>query len=140
MQGILFRAVAFVHGRNDPETHVFFEVPPLVEPGEELLRLLDAVWRPGRKTVEAYNLCDETELLRKWAVGSVVTGDARLFEVGMGDGGRVHYCDPGRTQLLVSPGVLRRLARAQADAQALQNAGYTIERSPVIQQLQGVAA
>jgi hypothetical protein len=127
MQGILYRAVACVHGRDEPEVHVFFEAPPLTNPGEELLLALNTVWRTGRDVLEIYNIVDETELLRSWSVGGTRTGDARLFEVGVGDRSRVHYCAPDRTLFLVSPTTLQRLVKAQAAAQALACAGYTVD-------------
>jgi hypothetical protein len=131
MQGILYRAVAYVHGRPSPEVHVFFEAPPLTNPGEELLQLLNCMWRTGSETVEIYNIVDEYKLISLWAVGDAFTGDARLLELGLGAAGRVAYCLPSRTLLLVSPPVLLRLVKAQDAAQSLAKAGYTVQRAQV---------
>lgn len=127
MNGLLYRAVACVHGSDAPEVHVFFEAPPLTDPGNELLHMLSAVWYATDGTLRIENIVEEREYINRWAVGAPGTGDARLFETGFGDGGRVHYCQPGRTLFLVSPPVLARLARAQQVAEQLACAGYTVE-------------
>ncbi|MEY2689206.1 MAG: hypothetical protein RL375_3404 [Pseudomonadota bacterium] len=121
MNGLLYRAVACVHGRPDPEVHVFFEAPPLTNPGNELLTMLSAVWYAQPGSIDITNVVSEHEHLARWAVGHQTTGDARLLETGFGPGG-VHYCDPNHTLLLVSPPVMQRLLQAQKRVRMLQAA------------------
>lgn len=125
MNGLLYRATVSIRGTNAPEVHVFFEAPPLTEPGNELLHMLSAVWYAPVGTLHIENIVDEYHYLSRWAVGDKSTGDARLFEVGVGDGGRIAYCDPARTLLLVSPVTLQRLTLGLAAARELAGAGYT---------------
>lgn len=127
MNGLLYRATACIRGTDAPEVHVFFEAPPLTHPGNELLHMLTAVWFARIGSIHIENIVEEYEYLSRWAVGSKITGDARLFEVGLGDGGRVDYCDPERTLMLVSPRVLKRLVLGQRAAAELAASGYTIE-------------
>lgn len=131
MNGLLYRATACIRGTNAPEVHVFFEAPPLTHPGNELLHMLTAVWFAPVGTIHIENIVDEYAHLSRWAVGDKSTGDARLFELGSGDGGRVEYCKPARTLMLVSPPVLQRLVKAQQAAEQLACAGYTIPRERV---------
>ena len=127
MNGLLYRATACTRGTDAPEVHVFFEAPPLTHPGNELLHMLTAVWFAPIGSIHIENIVEEYDYLSRWAVGHKCTGDARLLECGIGDG-RIHYCDPERTLLLVSQPVLQRLVKAQRAAAELAAAGYTVER------------
>jgi hypothetical protein len=131
MNGLLYRATACIRGTDAPEVHVFFEAPPLTHPGNELLHMLTTVWFAPIDSLHISNPVDEYQHFSRWAVGDKSTGDARLFEVGLGDGGRVEYCKPGRTLMLVSPAVLQRLVKGQQTAERLACAGYTVERERV---------
>lgn len=126
----LHRCVASVEdptGRNtDPDVHVFFEVIPLVTPVEHVIKLLSDAWFTPSEHVIVYNVISEEALLRHWAVGGAVTGDARLLEVGTGDDGTIHYAPPERVLTFVSPKTLQRLAHAQRDAQNLHATGYRV--------------
>lgn len=134
MNGLLYRATVSIRGTaslsDAPELHVFFEAPPLTNPGNELLHMLSAVWYAPVGSLHIENIVEEYEHLSRWAVGDKATGDARLFEVGVGDGGRIHYCDPARTLLLVSPAVLARLTIGLQAAQELSGAGFTTGDEP----------
>lgn len=130
MNGLLYRAVACVRGKDAPEVHVFFEAPPLTDPGYDLLHMLSAVWFAPADTIHVENIVEEYQYLSRCAVGDKGTGDARLFEIGVGDGGRIHYCDPSRTLLLVSPATLARLTIGLQAAQELSGAGFTTGDEP----------
>lgn len=126
----LYRCVASVEdttGRNtDPDVHVFFEVVPLVDPADHVIKLLSDAWFTPSQHVIVYNVISEESLLKHWAVGEAVTGDARLLEVGAGDDGAIHYAPPERTLAFVSPKTVQRLAKAQQAAQQLHDAGYRV--------------
>lgn len=131
MNYFLFRAVACVRDFDQPETHVFFEAPAGVRPGEELAKLLTISWNVPTRDVIVYNVWTEHELLEDMAFGDACTGDARLFETGFADC-RVRYADPARTQFFCRPAMQQRLVLAQAAAQKLAAA----QRASTAAQLQ----
>jgi gp16 family phage-associated protein len=129
MNGILYRALA---ARLDTpfalEVYVFFECPPLLNPATEAARLLAAVWWTHPDHIDLCNVVTEHELFTTWNFSdSAATGDARLFEIGIGDAGRVHYMPPERALFLVSGSTLQRLAKAQRVAGELSAAGYSVD-------------
>lgn len=130
MNGILYRALAARRDTTDPELWVFFECPPLLHPGTELARMLAAAWWTTADQIEICNVNSERSLFSDWCWSeSASTGDARLFECGIGDGGLVHYIPHERTLFLVGGATLQRLAKALRAADSLSDAGFTIPRS-----------
>lgn len=128
MNGILYRALAARLDTTDPEVWVFFECPPLLHPGTELARLLAAVWWTSAENIEICNVNSESSLFSDWCWSeSTSTGDARLFECGIGDGGVVHYVPRERVLFLVTGATLQRLAIAQRDADTLWTSGYSVD-------------
>jgi hypothetical protein len=104
--------VAAVAQSDAVEVHVFFECGSQ-PPAQHLTQLLGLAWGVPADRLEVYNVLNEDELLRDWALGDASTGDARLLETGF-DGDRILYARPGRTLLMTSPQAAARIAAAQA--------------------------
>lgn len=121
---LLHRAHACMRNSPEPEVTVFFEALPLTDPGSFLQHLLAPIWGCRPADVDVALLCSADYLLRHWTRGHADTGDARLFEVGFGADGTIHYLAPERTMLLVPPAQLQRLVKAQRAADELARAGY----------------
>lgn len=131
LNGILYRALVGRFDRNEPECFVFFECPPLLHPATELARLLSAIWWTSPEELDIFNVTTEHELFTSWCLSdSARSGDARLFESGMGGDGRVHYAEPERTLFLVGSRTLARLIEAQRLALALWEVGFRVDRAP----------
>ncbi|GMV76460.1 MAG: hypothetical protein AMXMBFR78_34090 [Rubrivivax sp.] len=131
MNGILYRALVGRFDSNEPECFVFFECPPLLHPATELARLLSAIWWTSPEELDICNVTTEHQLFTSWCLSdSARSGDARLFESGMGDDGRVHYAEAERTLFLVGSPTLARLVAAQRLALALWEVGFRVDRAP----------
>lgn len=106
----LYRAIVASRSFDD-ELVVFFEAPRDAR-HEHLQRLLHLAWQVSAEDLAIYNLNSAHELQNEWAFGLPETGDMRLFESGC-CGDVVHYHDPLRTLMFVSPPTLKRLVAAQ---------------------------
>ncbi len=141
LNGILYRACAARTDNTDPEVWVFFECPPLVEPEHALTTMLSVIWFARSEDIEVCNLLSEQELLTTWCISaSARCGAARLFETGIGDGGRVHYADAERTLFLVGSPTLARLIEGQRLAQALFAVGFVVDADKPRGRRTGVAS
>lgn len=118
---MLHRVIAYSYptGTDDAsdEVVVFFEAAPHENPADRARAVISAAWAVPPLALEFYNLDSETALRRTYGDEMVTLRgperDQCLLFVGCGPGGPV-ISRPQRTQYLVGPRWLARLAAARA--------------------------
>jgi hypothetical protein len=141
-RGTLYRATVcvdevFGESPDEPqERFVFFEVPPLVDPGLHIEKLLTAAWciecADWLERGQIYGVETGQSLLAS-SYGAVDTGELSLFEIGAGGGpdeaigpDRIRYARAHEIDLFVSPRVASRLQQHISTIEAMYVAGPVV--------------
>lgn len=119
-----------------PERFVFFEAPPLVDPGLHIEKLLSAAWCIDCSTwIERgriYGLETGRALLAS-SYGAVDMGELSLFEIGAGGGpheaigpDEIRYARLHEVDIFVTPRVAARLQQHISTIEAMYVAGPVV--------------
>jgi hypothetical protein len=119
-----------------PERFVFFEVPPLVDPGLHIEKLLAAAWciecGDWLDRGQVYGIETGQSLLAS-SYGAVDMGELSLFEIGAGGGpdeaigpDRIRYARVHEIDLFVTPPVAGRVQQHISTIEAMYVAGPVV--------------